>query len=242
MRVPLPLQFPADWPDLRVTQWTGASPAHKTGRAIDIELVWTGDKSIGSKYWYYYIETFLAFWAIQKRGVTRMAAPPQCPHFHIYDDSAVNRIGIEYVKKTSTGCRFISKAEISKTEYFGQIAFKQLFTSYGSSDIADYTHTFNYWFSELSAAVSTKKTVYVDTNGVIPEANLRSILSGVYAGSSWDIVKNEMALAVNYINSEEAYNDLKAKATGGFTGAALLALGYFLVKDMASGTSASSLL
>lgn len=239
MRVPLPVKFPADWPDFRVTSWTREkSPSHSTGRAVDIEIIGNYSKDIGSIYWYYYFETFFALWSIQKQGLTRLTMPPDCSHIHIFNEPSVNKIGLETVKSVNGKCTYFSHFDIAKTDYFGSLALKQLFSNYGNSDLAEYTHTFSYWWNKMSNTVTTQRTVYIHTNGIIPESNLRAIIDGVYTGSTWQVVKTELANAIGYVSSEQAAADIKGMALGGIGGLALAFLAYSVIKDMRGGTAA----
>lgn len=235
-----PVQFPEDWPDFVVTSHIREKGSHASGLAIDIAPVWpSGDYSPSSKFWFYYFHTFFVLWALQNRGVTLMAVPPTCPHFHIHLKQDTNRVGLEWLNKTKSGCVPYYTKTISKLDLMDSIRFRNFVenivgTGGGKGKYLGAWQ--NAWESIKNKFDFSKRWVNVRSDfATLSDEKLQNFLNAMYGGSSTDRFLSEMSQIV----TRHTWADLKSVVGGNvLLYGSLAAIGYFLYTEHKKSTLA----
>ena len=244
----LPIEFPDDWPDFVVTSHKRPTGSHALGNAIDITPIWPADDmGPGSKFWYYYFHTFFVLWAAQSKGITRLAVPPTCPHYHIVLKPSVNVVGLEWMERITdkkTGekhChtyyhRDVSKYDAMKSIEFHNFIMNEVSTGnkkgkyYGNwrSVWADLGHKFDF---------SKKKVEVIPNQDSLSDEYLQQLLNVMYGESTITRVLDQLTHIVTGLTLEEA--KAKAKSDALLWGS-LAVLGLFLYKEISKEPPARS--
>lgn len=200
------ITVPDYWPDFVVTSYErNDGGSHSTHTAIDIAITGIADKSPGSKYWYYYIQTVIWLWAAQRRGVVRFAAPPKCPHFHIEDTDKKFEVGFEFISyNAQLGCH-MGKDSYVKSWPANQVG--QLISNMRKSSIMQaYIASFLNFYREIGVTLSSHpRYLQVKSNGAIGERDLQNKLVNIFGdGTVSQRIKDKAARLVGYMNADEA--------------------------------------
>jgi hypothetical protein len=226
------ISVPSDWPDFVVTSYYRPKGSHSNYKTFDIAIQGTFDRSPGSIYWFYYFQTAFLLWAAQRQGKVNLAAPPDCPHFHLENDPAFSRMGIEWIKYSKGQCNFITSTSVNRLNYLENLNFfKRVRYDLGKN----YFDTFRNWAREIEYKfTSNEKYITVNANGVIGEADLQKKLIDLFGnGSMASTIADNAAQIIGYTNAEAAADDITASpwfllAVGG----SLLGAAYLIAKEV----------
>lgn len=201
---------PENWPDLVVTSYhRNDGGSHSTYSAIDVAISGISDKSPGSAYWYYYIQTLIWMWAAQRRGTVRFAVPPTCAHYHIEDKANVHRIGYEFITYSQAkGCHVVKDSDVKN--YSGDQVGKLIENIRKSSAMQSYLASFLNFYREIGTTLSPHpKYLQVKSNRLISESDLQQKLVNVFGDGSYATrIADKAARLIGYVNSDEVPNPL----------------------------------
>lgn len=227
------VKVPEHWPDFAVTSHhrPGSKGQHKEKfGAIDIAPIWPeSDKSKTSKYWFYYYQTFNLLVAAIRQGKVRMAAPPQCPHYHIDTRLIEPQFGVEWVVPVNGICTYKAHWELKRNNFLDlEEGMRKIRVVLGKNY---WNNIWNIWESVKYDFTLPGKYITVFGGREIDDANLQIILDNVFGdGEHMSYILDEAAKMIGFTNSTEAKD--KLPSAGGFATVALLAVAaFFLIRS-----------
>lgn len=226
------ISVPKDWPDFVVTSYYRKQGSHSTYKAFDIAIKGNFDRSPGSIYWFYYFQTAFLLWAAQRQGKVNIAAPPDCPHFHLENDPSFSRMGIEWIKYSKGNCNYLHSVSVNRLSYSENLNFfKRVRKDLGK----DYYDTWKNWAREIEYKLtSNAKYITVNANGIIGEADLQNKLLEMFGnGSAASAIADNAAQIIGYTNAKAAADDIKASPWFLLVvGGSLLGAAYLISKEI----------
>jgi len=229
------VQVPEHWPDLHVTSYARNKGSHANFNAIDIALP-KMDRAPCGEFWFYYFTTAFLLWQAQRQGRVYIAAPPECPHFHIERGAREITQGVELTTVKRSKCEFqkmllLNTRKVGALNLGTDIENAKTFTK-GVYDLAkpyllSMTNLKNFFLYEMKGK---NKYITVHGAGWISENDLQARLQTTFGDDSWTGEAFDTASQlIGYVNADDA----KENALGDllkspvFAVAALGTLSYF---------------
>lgn len=234
----IPIKVPEYFPDLIVTSYNREKGTHANYQAIDLalkDLPYNRDR--GSLYWFYYFGAVDLLWRQQRRGILRVAYPPNCPHYHLEFSTDKNLAGVELIKpvknaKGEWACEYSSHYNWSNASGRSRIRSVEKFRSEMDPWMPGYIERFKAEWKYLTT--ENAKTIKVHTNNYIGLQDLQNKLTWMFGdGSTVQQIGDVLAQWSGYENASEAKRDLITENPLVWLalGSSLLVGGYFAAKE-----------
>ena len=227
------IKVPAHWPNFVVTSHHRPKDKgqHKIKfGAIDIAPQWDPlDRKKDSKYWFYYYQTFNLLVASMRQGKVRMAAPPECPHYHIDTRLIEPMFGVEWVVPVKGVCKYKAHWELHRNKFSEfEEGMRKIRVVLGKNY---WSNIWNIWESVKYDFTLPGKYITVYGENEIDDDNLQKILDNVFGnGEHMAYILDEASKMIGFTNSTDAKEHLPS--AGGFATVALLAVAaFFLIRS-----------
>lgn len=233
----LPFVVPSYFPDLQVTSYYRAqSPSHSNYRSVDLALKSNLSREKGSLYWFYYFGIIEILWRWQRRGILRVAAPPDCPHYHLELSTEQNLAGVETIKavQVSPGkwnCQYISHFNVKNTSGVEKWAWIDVFREHYVQPWIPGTAATLWESLKNNVGQTTYKRIRVYTNGYIDRDDLQNKLNSMFGtGEITQLFADTISQWSGYQNFDELKKDFPKKLNWLWLGA-LLAGAYYIARE-----------
>lgn len=208
----IPISVPDYFPDLIVSSYLRDQGTHKDYQDFDAVLKdMPQGREQGSLYWFYYLGVIDMLWRNQRRGILRMAVPPNCPHYHFQFNTDKNLAGVELIKAQKTRQGKWECIYVSHENYDNKSGVRQKWVEKFRKEMEPWLPgTWERLKAEVKyLSTSNSKNLKIYTNGYIGLEDLQAKISYMFgSGSLLQQGTDTLAQIAGYENATDATQKL----------------------------------